>query len=206
MNLLHYQSLQSPIQNDGDDEHSPSEQAFQGSPISYTTILEQMPVAFLALDAQWRITYLNHRAEPFLQKSRAELLGRSIWEAIPKVRDTPFFQYCQQARTTGKALSFEHFSPPVNTWLHVHVSPSSEGVYISFQDITERKQAEEQLQFQATILRHVTDSVIVTDLQGTITYWNEGASAVFGYTAREMEGKTTALLYPEIDVKSISAP
>lgn len=64
------------------------------------------------------------------------------------------------------------------------------------QDITERKLAEEQLQFQATILRYVTDIVIVTDLQGTITYWNEGSSAVFGYSAEEMLGSTPARLYP----------
>ena len=62
-----------------------------------------------------------------------------------------------------------------------------------------RKQAEEQCQFQATILRYVTDSVIVTDLQSIITYWNEGAYAVFGYSAQEMIGKSTALLCPEID-------
>ena len=64
----------------------------------------------------------------------------------------------------------------------------------------QRKQAEEQLQFQATILRHVSESVIVTDLQGHITYWNDGASAVFGYTAEEMLGKTPARLYPERDM------
>ena len=68
------------------------------------------------------------------------------------------------------------------------------------QDITERKLAEEQLQFQATILQYVTDSVIVTDLHGRITYWNEGASAVFGYSAEEMLGKTPALLYTGKDV------
>jgi PAS domain S-box-containing protein len=66
-------------------------------------------------------------------------------------------------------------------------------------DIAERQQAEEQLEFQAAILRYVTDSVIVTDLQGTITYWNEGSCAVFGYTAEEMIGKTPQLLYPDQD-------
>lgn len=67
-------------------------------------------------------------------------------------------------------------------------------------DMADRTQAEEQLQFQAAILRYVTDSVIVTDLHGIITYWNEGASAVFGYTAEEMIGKTPQLLYPEQDL------
>lgn len=67
-------------------------------------------------------------------------------------------------------------------------------------DSVERKRAAEQLQFQAAILGYITDSVIVSDLQGTIIYWNEGASAVFGYTAGEMIGKSTSLLSPELDV------
>ncbi len=62
------------------------------------------------------------------------------------------------------------------------------------------RQRAEQLQFQATLLRYVTDSVIVSDLQGTIIYWNEGASAVFGYTDREMIGKCIAILSPALDL------
>jgi PAS domain S-box-containing protein len=53
-------------------------------------------------------------------------------------------------------------------------------------------------------LRYVTDSVIVTDVQGTITYWNEGACSVFGYTAEEMLGEKPALLYPQLDVAQIA--
>ncbi len=62
------------------------------------------------------------------------------------------------------------------------------------------KQAGEQLQFQAAILRYVTDSVIVTDLHGTITYWNEGACVIFGYSALEMIGKTLVVLSPDLNV------
>jgi PAS domain S-box-containing protein len=67
--------------------------------------------------------------------------------------------------------------------------------------MTEREQEKEQLQFQATILRNVTDGVIVTDLHGSITYWNEGASAVFGYSAQEMIGISISALFPGLDLK-----
>ncbi len=67
-------------------------------------------------------------------------------------------------------------------------------------EAAERQKVEDQIQFQAAILRYVTDSVIVSDLRGTILYWNEGASAVFGYTAGEMIGKSTSLLSPELDL------
>jgi PAS domain S-box-containing protein len=56
----------------------------------------------------------------------------------------------------------------------------------------------------ALILRSIRESVIVTDLHGTITFWNEGASALFGYTAREMLGHTPALLYPDPDPAALT--
>src|SRR6266567_6275780 len=76
---------------------------------------------------------------------------------------------------------------------------SAEGLSAFFQDIIARKQTREQLQFQATILRNVSESVIVTDLHGHIVYWNEGATSIFGYTAEEMLGKTPAILYPGVE-------
>jgi PAS domain S-box-containing protein len=59
--------------------------------------------------------------------------------------------------------------------------------------------ADAQARWQALILHNVRQSIIVTDLDGTITYWNAGATALFGYTAAEMRGRTPAILYPEED-------
>jgi PAS domain S-box-containing protein len=49
----------------------------------------------------------------------------------------------------------------------------------------------------AALLDALADSVIVTGLDGRIRSWNRGATAIFGYTAEEMIGRTPALLYPE---------
>jgi PAS domain S-box-containing protein len=63
---------------------------------------------------------------------------------------------------------------------------------------------QELLQFQATILENITESVIVTNLSGAITYWNKGAQSLFGYTTEETLGKTVALLYPEVDERQMA--
>jgi PAS domain S-box-containing protein len=55
---------------------------------------------------------------------------------------------------------------------------------------------EERVRFLAQVLEAVRDSVIFTDLEGRIAYWNGGAEEVFGYRAEEMLGKTPAVLYP----------
>ncbi len=61
----------------------------------------------------------------------------------------------------------------------------------------EDKDAEDQMRFQAQLLEAIPDSVIFTDLDGHIRYWNRGAQDLFGYSAQEMIGQTPAVLYPE---------
>jgi two-component system cell cycle sensor histidine kinase/response regulator CckA len=63
---------------------------------------------------------------------------------------------------------------------------------------------EDRLRFLAQVLEAVRDSVIFTDLEARITYWNGGAEEVFGYTAEEMLGKTPAVLYPTADPGSLA--
>jgi PAS domain S-box-containing protein len=53
----------------------------------------------------------------------------------------------------------------------------------------EQRDAAAQLAAQATILANVRDAILVTDLEGRITYWNDGAAATYGYTADEMIGR-----------------
>ncbi len=56
-------------------------------------------------------------------------------------------------------------------------------------DITTRKNAEEQRRFQADVLAHVSDAVVALDLQGRITYWNDGATALHGRDSDEVLGR-----------------
>ena len=63
----------------------------------------------------------------------------------------------------------------------------------------------DQLDWHALILQNLRESIIITDLRGTIVYWNAGATALFGYTAAEMLGRTPAVLYPTQDPTRLSA-
>ncbi len=63
-------------------------------------------------------------------------------------------------------------------------------------DIHDQKAAAESQARDAQILAGVRDAVIVTDLGGVVTYWNEGATALFGWTAEEMIGRPYADRFP----------
>jgi PAS domain-containing protein len=52
------------------------------------------------------------------------------------------------------------------------------------QDITERKEAEEKIRFQARLLDAVGEAVIATDLEGKVVYWNRAAEELHGLVGR----------------------
>ena len=57
--------------------------------------------------------------------------------------------------------------------------------------IAERKQAEEQVRFQAHMLATVEQAVVVTDVDGHVVYWNPFAERLFGWSAEEVIGRKT---------------
>jgi PAS domain S-box-containing protein len=59
---------------------------------------------------------------------------------------------------------------------------------LTFHDVTDRKEATLQLAFQAHLLNSVHDAICATDEGFHITYWNEMAEKLFGWTAQEVIG------------------
>jgi PAS domain S-box-containing protein len=48
-----------------------------------------------------------------------------------------------------------------------------------------------------TLLESTADAVIATDRDGTITFWNPGATRIFGHSATEAIGQSLDLIIPE---------
>jgi PAS domain S-box-containing protein len=61
-------------------------------------------------------------------------------------------------------------------------------------DITERKRDELKLADQARLLDLATDAIIVRDLQGRISYWNNGAVEMYGFAPEEVTGRVVKSL------------
>lgn len=74
------------------------------------------------------------------------------------------------------------------------------GTRAMFVDITERKQAETRLLFQAHLLDTVGEALIATDAEGTVIYMNRAAETLYGWPASEAIGRNTM----EINVPQVS--
>jgi PAS domain S-box-containing protein len=107
-------------------------------------LVEQMAVGFIATDPGWVMTHVNAEAERITGTPRAQLLGRTLWEAFPATVGTEFEAHYRRAAGTGQPVAFEAFYPePLDVWVEVRAVPSAEGVALYFLDITTRRRAQE---------------------------------------------------------------
>jgi PAS domain S-box-containing protein len=56
-------------------------------------------------------------------------------------------------------------------------------------DVSDRKEAEERVHFQAHLLEQVKAAVIATDMSGRVTHWNEHAERLYGWSREEAMGR-----------------
>ena len=108
-----------------------------------TAVLESVTDAFYAVDAEFRFTYVNRKAEELWGRSRASLLGRHYWTEFPQaVGSEPHRQHLR-VMAERCAAHFEVRSPLIGRWIDVHLYPEAGGgLACYFRDITARHEAD----------------------------------------------------------------
>jgi two-component system sensor kinase FixL len=154
-------------------------------------------------DVRGHFTFVSDRVSSVLGYSPEELLGRAPMELAPpedaeRVRahfaehgtDVPFTDLEHRSRTRAGDM----------IWLSVSAVPVRDesgnfrGHRGAAHDITARKEAQEKLRKMSLAIEQSSEIVIITDPQGNIEYVNRAFTALYGYTAEEVSGKTPGIL------------
>ncbi len=170
------------------------------------TLLESIDDAFLSMDKDWKLTYLNSQAEQLLGISCEGALGVSMWSLFPEEAGGTYQQHYQRALDTGEAVRFESYYEREKLWLEVKAYPFADGVSVLFTDVTKRVKDEKQLKLLALVARGTDNSVIITDAHGRTEWINEAFVKHTGYALEELVGRTPGevLQGPETDPATVS--
>lgn len=112
---------------------------------------------------------------------------------VPQKYVRKWINHCRQAAKTRSPVSFEylHETGEAKKWLKATVSSiaascsSPQRFAYVVEDITERKQAEQQVREQAALLDISTDAIVVRDLSNKVLLWNKTAEKLYGWKAEE---------------------
>lgn len=109
-------------------------------------ILESIGDAFYAVDAGFRFTYVNSKAEQLWGKRREELLGRGLWDVFPQAAGSESHEMHLKVMRELEPVQYETRSAVLGIWLDVSLYPDTNGgLACYFRDVSKRKRAEEAL-------------------------------------------------------------
>lgn len=91
-------------------------------------------------------------------------------------------------RKDGTSFPSEYFSYPITK------DEAIIGAVVTFIDITERKQAEEQLRMLSSSVEQASEAILITDMKGDIRYINPAFTRLTGYSEEEATGKNPKIL------------
>jgi len=196
--------------------------------IKYT--LDQTHDCIFMFDAQeLNFFYVNQGAVDQVGYSYDELLQMTPYAIKPDYDEANFKQLIEpflSGEVASHTFRTRHQHKdghiiPVEIFLQYITLDDNARFIAVVRDITDRIAIENQLKLandeleqrveertvtikqQATILNQIHDSVISTDLNGTISSWNKGAERLFGYTQDEAIGKNISSLYPEDQLSTL---
>lgn len=147
---------------------------------STARILESITDACVFLDRDWRYTYVNRKAAEIFGRRPQDMIGKHIWTEFPEGVGQPFDLAYRKAMAEQVFIQLEEYYPPYGRWFENRIYPSPTGLAIFFQDVTERRHAEQERSRLATIIETTPDLVAVSDAQGALSYVNRAGRDLLG--------------------------
>jgi two-component system sensor histidine kinase/response regulator len=185
-------------------------------------------VAIIAVDARGWITLYNKGAEMMFGYTAAEVIGKHNpslfhveWEVAARAREMSG-QYGRDIHGFDVFVeNVRHGKVEHREWTMVRKDgsrfpteliitamhdggPEITGFLGIVTDISERKQADKRLHDQAVLLDLANESIFIRDVNDLVTYWNQGAERLYGWTKEEALGRITHELLHTIFPKPLA--
>jgi PAS domain S-box-containing protein len=178
-----------------------------------SNVFETLEEGVFTLDTELRFTYLNRRMEQLIATDREQVLGvpAEQWLTAFGSGIAPMMGDALRGNATRK-FHIQHGSQigGRRKWLSLSFLPLRgsddriTGLVSIVEDITVRREAEDQLRNLRNYLSNVIDSMpsslIGVDVEGRVTQWNRTVESLLGISAGVALGRKLQTLLPEFDL------
>jgi diguanylate cyclase (GGDEF)-like protein/PAS domain S-box-containing protein len=180
-----------------DDENRPA------LPIPAAELVDALGVAVIVSDARGRVLHWNPAAEALYGHAARDAVGRTTREMTSPQADASLdaaqHVLLAGARWSGEIVSRHKDGARLD--LRVTVTPlfvdgecvATVTIAVDLNEVHAAREAERRL---AAIIESSDDAIAAVDLDGTITAWSPGATAMLGWTAEEAVGRDRRFLLP----------
>ncbi|ELZ94889.1 HTR-like protein [Haloferax mucosum ATCC BAA-1512] len=167
--------------------------------------LTRITDGFVEMNAEFTVTDVNEQTVALTGLAREELIGKNYRDDIVAGQPNTAFAEYKRVLETGEMRTIEARSDiNPNRWVEERIFPTEDGdgLYIYFQDITERKRRERELEAQTRRLQGVLDSVQAAlwmrDTDSNLVLLNQNFRELFGIeNERDAIGKRVDEVFDE---------
>ncbi|MEN3334600.1 MAG: hypothetical protein V7641_3965 [Blastocatellia bacterium] len=163
----------------------------------FRALVENSTDGISLINSEGAVVYASPATERVFGLTMEEMQTLRLDLIHPDDHDKVLNTWNELHATPGKLISYQYrvrYKDGTWRWLEVTAhslfsDPSVQALVVNFRDITERKQAEALLVYQANLLANVHDAILATDEQYRLTAWNRAAEELYGWKAEEVLGR-----------------
>lgn len=176
-------------------------------------LTDTVPALISYIGSDLRYLFVNKAYSDWFGFPLNEIIGKKVDEVLGKEAFEAAYPEIKRA-LAGESVSYERELPyaglgprfvRVNYDPDIDASGRVNGYFTLAFDITPERAVERTNAYLAAIVESSEDAIISMDLNGAVTSWNDGAEAIYGYTAGEIIGKSVTVLMPDAKTEESEA-
>ncbi len=148
--------------------------------------LDNMVTGCMAIGFDWTYLYVNEAAAAHGLQTPGNILGKTMHEIYPGIENSEVFLKYKRCMEERIYLEFEEpftFANGVTKWYDFQVEPIEEGIFVMSMDITQSKDAEENIRKNQDLLRESQRIAHLgsweLDLTNYALYWSDEVYRIF---------------------------
>ncbi len=123
---------------------------------------------------------------------KADVIGRTVTEVFPGVEKMGLLEVLRKVYETRQPEQHplvQYRDEKIEQWVENYIFSLPSGLVVAvYDDVSEKRKAEDQLRFQGQMLESLDEAVIATDIEGMVLYLNSYAEWLYGWPREEATG------------------